>query len=100
MYEWRLTEKFHSTNKKATTSLKRVSDKILRFVKTVTMRSVTILTDKKRNRNILQVDLKTLAKHPEEVEDLIDVIVAESRKNEKDISFEEVKKTLKKNGKI
>lgn len=64
------------------------------------MKSVTILTDKKRNRNIMQIDLKTLSKHPEEVEDLVDVIIAESRKNEKDISFADAKKMLKKNGKI
>ena len=64
------------------------------------MKSATILTDKKRNRNILQIDLTTLSKHPEEVEDLVDVIIAESRKNEKDISFEDAKKILKKNGKL
>ena len=64
------------------------------------MKSVTFLTDKKNNRDILQIDLKILSKHPEEVEDLVDVIVSESRKNEKDISLEEAKKILKKNGKI
>ena len=64
------------------------------------MKSATILTDKKRNRNILQIDLTTLSKHPQEVEDLVDVIIAESRKNEKDISFEDAKKILKKNGKL
>ncbi len=64
------------------------------------MKSVTFLTDKKRNRNILQIDLKTLSKHPEEVEDLVDVIVAESRKNEKNISLADAKKILKKNGKL
>jgi hypothetical protein len=64
------------------------------------MKSVTFLTDKKRNREILQIDLKTLSKNPEELEDLVDVIVAESRKNEKDISLADAKKILKKNGKL
>ena len=64
------------------------------------MKSATFLTDKKRNREILQIDLKTLSKYPEEVEDLVDVIIAESRKNEKSISMEDAKKILKKAGKI
>jgi hypothetical protein len=64
------------------------------------MKSVTFLTDKKRNREILQIDLKTLSKYPDEVEDLVDVIIAESRKNEKSISMENAKKILKKAGKI
>jgi hypothetical protein len=64
------------------------------------MKSVTFLTDKKRNREILQIDLKTLSKYPDELEDLVDVIVAESRKNEKNISLADAKKILKKNGKL
>jgi hypothetical protein len=64
------------------------------------MKSVTFLTDKKRNREILQIDLKTLSKYPDELEDLLDVIVAESRKNEKNISLADAKKILKKNGKL
>ena len=64
------------------------------------MKSVTFLTDKKRKREILQIDLKVLSRFPEEVEDLVDVIIAESRKMEKNISLEDAKKLLKKNGKI
>ena len=71
-----------------------------KFVQTNKMKSVTFLTDKKRNRDILQIDLKTLSKYPEEVEDLVDVIVAESRRNEKNISLADAKKILKKNGKL
>ncbi len=71
-----------------------------KIVKKKCMKSAIILTDKKRNRNILQIDLKTLSRHTEEVEDLVDVIIGESRKNEKDISFGDAKKILKKNGKL
>ena len=71
-----------------------------KFVQMKKMKSATFLTDKKRNRDILQIDLKTLSRHPEELEDLVDVIVAESRKNEKDISLADVNKILKKNGKL
>jgi hypothetical protein len=64
------------------------------------MKSAILLTNKKDNSNILQINLKSLSKYPNEVEELIDVIVAESRKGEKDISFETVKKNLKKSGKL
>ena len=64
------------------------------------MKSVTFLTDKKRKREIIQIDLTVLSKNPDEVEDLVDVIIAESRKNEKDISLATVKKTHKKNNKL
>jgi hypothetical protein len=64
------------------------------------MKGVTILTDEKKKRKILQVDIKEVAKNPDEFEDLIDVLVAESRKDEKKISWETAKKQLKKGGKL
>ncbi len=64
------------------------------------MKGVTILTDEKKKRKIYQVDIKEVAKHPEDFEDLIDVLVAESRKHEPKVSFEEVKKNLRKKGKL
>ena len=64
------------------------------------MKGVTILTDEKKKRKILQVDIKTVAKNPDEFEDLIDVLVAESRKSESKKSWEEVKLALKKKGKL
>jgi hypothetical protein len=64
------------------------------------MKGVTILTDEKKKRKILQVDIKAVAKNPGEFEDLIDVLVAESRKNEPKKSWEVVKLALKKKGKL
>lgn len=64
------------------------------------MKGVTILTDEKKRRKIYQIDIKEVVKNPGEFEDLIDVLVAESRKNEPKVSFEEVKKNLKKKGKL
>jgi hypothetical protein len=64
------------------------------------MKGVTILTDEKKNRKILQVDIKEIAKNPDEFEDLIDVLVAESRKEESKKSWESVKASLKKKGKL
>lgn len=64
------------------------------------MKGVTILMDEKRKRKIYQVDIKEVAKNPENFEDLIDVLVAESRKHEPKVSFEDVKKNLRKKGKL
>jgi hypothetical protein len=64
------------------------------------MKGVTILTDEKKKRRILQVDIKEVAKNPDQFEDLIDVLVAEARKDEKSIGWNEAKKTLRKKGKL
>jgi hypothetical protein len=64
------------------------------------MKGVTILKDEKNNRKILQVDIKEIAKHPDDFEDLIDILVAESRRNEPKKTLEEVKRNLKKKGKL
>ena len=64
------------------------------------MKGVTILTDEKKKRKILQVDIKEVAKNPEKFEDLLDVIIAEARKGEKKIPWEKAKQQLKKAGKL
>ena len=64
------------------------------------MKGVTILRDEKTNNKIIQISLKDVAKNPEEFEDLMDVLIAESRKDEKSVSFDLVKKQLKKAGKL
>jgi hypothetical protein len=69
-------------------------------LKQAAMKGVTILTDEKKKRKILQVDIKEVAKNPNDFEDLIDVLIAESRKDEKKISWEAAKKQLKKAGKL
>jgi hypothetical protein len=64
------------------------------------MKGVTILKDEKNNKRILQIDIKEIAKRPAEFEDLMDVLVAEARAEEKDISWNSVKRELKKKGKL
>ena len=63
------------------------------------MKGVTILKDEKNNRRILQVDLKEVAKFPDEFEEIVDRLVAEERKNEKEIGWEEAQAQYKKRGK-
>ncbi len=70
------------------------------LLKQKAMKGVTIFTDEKKKRKIYQIDIKEVVKNPDEFEDLIDVLVAESRKNEPKVSFEDVKKNLKKKGKL
>jgi hypothetical protein len=64
------------------------------------MKGVTILTDEKKKKKILQADIKEIAKNPGQFEDLLDVLIAESRKEEKKISWDAAKKQLKKAGKL
>ena len=61
------------------------------------MKGVNFITDDKNRRTAVIIELKTIEQHQKEVEDLLDVIVAESRKDEPKRSWEEVKKSLKKN---
>ena len=64
------------------------------------MKGVTILKNEKNNRKILQIDIKEVAKHPNEFEDLVDVLIADDRKDEKDVNWDDLKKQLKKKGKL
>lgn len=64
------------------------------------MKGVTFLKDEKTNKQILQIDVKEVAKNPSKFEDLMDVIIAEVRKDEKKVSWETAKRQLKKAGKL
>jgi hypothetical protein len=64
------------------------------------MKGVTILKDEKNNKRILQVDIKEIAKRPAEFENFMDVLVAEARADERDVSWASVKRELKKKGKL
>jgi len=58
-----------------------------------------VLNDK--NQKIaVQIDFKTLEKHQEMIEDFLDIINAEHRKNDEGISWEQAKRELKKSGKL
>ncbi|MBA2563701.1 MAG: hypothetical protein H0V14_12495 [Chitinophagaceae bacterium] len=58
------------------------------------MDAITILKDETHNRKIIQVDLEQLSKDEELLEDLFDIIISETRKNDELISWEEAKKEL------
>lgn len=71
-----------------------------KFDKIAFMKGVSVLTDISRQKRFLQIEISDLVKNPQKYEDMIDVIIAEERKTEKSIAWEDVKKQLKKAGKL
>ena len=64
------------------------------------MKGFSLLDDKANKKKILQIDVKELVKNPQKFEDMVDVLIAEERKAEKSIPWEEAKKQLRKAGKL
>ncbi len=64
------------------------------------MKGISYITDKNNKKVSVIIDLKTIEQNDEEVHEFIDLLVAESRKNDEMISWEEAKKQLKKKGKL
>jgi hypothetical protein len=64
------------------------------------MKGITILTESVTKKKIAQIDLGWLVKHSDKFEEFFDRLIAESRKNEKDVSLASIKKDLKKQGRI
>ena len=64
------------------------------------MKGVSYLTDKKNKKKAVVIDLKTLERFDERIEDLFDVIISEARRDEPSIPWEKVKERLKKKDKL
>jgi hypothetical protein len=64
------------------------------------MRGVTIMTEEKSGKRIAQLDLTHLSKHSEELGELFDMLIAEARKDEKETAWKDIKKDLKKKGRL
>lgn len=58
------------------------------------MQAVTIFKNEGNNHRLMQIDLDELAANEELLEEVLDIITAEARKNEPSIPWEEVKKNL------
>ena len=58
------------------------------------MEAITVLTDKKNNHRLLQIDLDLLADNDVLLEDVYDMIAIELRKNEETIPWEQAKQEL------
>jgi hypothetical protein len=64
------------------------------------MKGITIMIEEGTGKKIAQIDLSRLAKHSAEFEDFFDRLIAESRKNEKDVAWSAIKSDLKRKGKV
>ncbi len=64
------------------------------------LKGVSYVTDSNNKKIAVQIDLKLLQKYDEDVEDIIDGIIAESRKDEKRITLVKVISNLKAKGKL
>jgi hypothetical protein len=64
------------------------------------MKGVSFITDDKNRKKAVVIEMKTLVQYDEQIEDLFDVIIAESRAEEPTVAWEEVKAQLKKKGKL
>lgn len=65
------------------------------------MKGVSFINDETHKRRYAQIDLKGIAGYDTEaIEDLVDILITEARKNEKSIPWETVKKELVKEGRI
>ncbi|MBX2971480.1 MAG: hypothetical protein KF797_00105 [Flavobacteriales bacterium] len=64
------------------------------------MKGVTILHDEVNDKRFLQIDVAVLDKKREEVEDMIDALIAEQRAGQPTITLEALEKKLRKKGKL
>lgn len=64
------------------------------------MKGISYITDEHNQKKAVVIDLKTIEQNEEEVYEFIDVLVAESRRNDELISWTAAKKQLKKKGKL
>ena len=64
------------------------------------MKGVSIIHDETKNRRYLQIDLSEVDKEHEMIEDLFDLIIAESEEEGPSIGLEELKRLLKEDGKL
>ena len=64
------------------------------------MKGVSYVTDENNKKVAVQINLKVLEQFNEEIEDLLDGIIAESKKDEERVPLKNVIATLKKKGKI
>jgi hypothetical protein len=64
------------------------------------MKGISYITDEKNRKKAVVIDLKTIEQNEEEVHEFIDVLIAESRKDDEIISWENAKKLLSKKNKL
>ena len=64
------------------------------------MKGISYITDGHNKKKAVVIDLKTIENNQDAIEDLLDIIVAESRKDEPTVSWDDMIKKLHKKGKL
>jgi len=64
------------------------------------MKGVTYITDEQNHKKAVVIEMSTLEKYSQDLEDLLDGLIAESRKDDEKVSLENVIEHLKKAGKL
>lgn len=64
------------------------------------MKGVTVLYDESRKKRLVQIDMEVVVRKREELEEMLDLLVAESRKDDEMVPWEKAKAMLKKVGKL
>jgi hypothetical protein len=64
------------------------------------MKGVTIIEDKAKKRRYMQIDMQAVKNDQEWIQDLVDVLIAESRRDQKRIPWSVIKEELKREGRL
>jgi hypothetical protein len=64
------------------------------------MKGISYIIDGNNKKKAIVIDFSLFKNHEQEIEDILDVIIAEARKKEESIPFEKVMTNLKKKGKL
>ncbi len=81
-------------------STQKIKKKSINFTKSESMKGVNFLLNEQNEKIAVQIDMKTIKNYQEDIEDLLDGIVAEARKDEQKIPLSKGLKNLKKAGKF
>ncbi len=68
-------------------------------MKSATLKGVKLITAETENRRYVQIDLVTLAKEPEAMDEYLDGLIAKARRNEPTVPHEQVMRDLRKRAK-
>lgn len=65
------------------------------------MKALTFITDETHNRRYVQIDLAEVAEiNDEQLEEMMDIIIAEARKEDEKITLDELQLQLKTEGRL
>lgn len=68
-------------------------------MKTAPLKGVKLITDETENRRYVQIDIRTLVKEPEAVDEYLDGLIAKERQDESTVPHDEVMRAVYKRAK-